>query len=120
MKKIVLTVMTLLSLTMAHAADENLNAVEGIEAYRMEINNKRLAHALDLTSDQLDAVNDVHKEFSANLLSVAAANVEARPAMLKNTIEIDLRYMRMILSAKQYRKYLVLLNATLNNRGLNK
>ena len=105
---------------MAHAADENLNAVESIEAYRMNINDKSLAHALDLTSDQLEAVKDVHKEFCANLMSVAAANEEARPAMLKNTIEMDLRYMRYILSNKQYRKYLTLLNVTLNNRGLNK
>ena len=38
--------------------------------------------------------------------------------MVGKAINKDLKYMHTILSEKQYRKYLMLLNATLKNRGL--
>ena len=39
--------------------------------------------------------------------------------MVNKAIEKDLKYMHYILDRDQYRKYLLLLNATINNRGLN-
>jgi hypothetical protein len=53
------------------------------------------------------------------MMSVAAANKESRKTMMMNAISKDLRYMRIVLDSKQYKKYLLLLNFTLNNRGLN-
>ena len=38
--------------------------------------------------------------------------------MMQNAINIDLRYMRIVLNDKQYKQYLRLLNTTLLNRGL--
>ncbi len=118
MKKLLMTVVALLSMTMAFAEDENLNSTNSLQAYKMEVNYYKLGEALDLSSDQLEAVKDIHHEFCANMMSVAAANKEARPAMMKNAINNDLRFMRSVLNKKQYKRYLLLLNTTLVNRGL--
>lgn len=118
MKKLLMTVVALLSMTMAFAEDENLNSTNSLQAYKMEVNYYKLGEALDLSSDQLEAVKDIHHEFCANMMSVAAANKEARPAMMKNAINNDLRFMRAVLNKKQYKRYLLLLNTTLVNRGL--
>ena len=40
--------------------------------------------------------------------------------MVSKAIEKDLKYMYAVLTKEQYRKYLLLLNTTFNNRGLNK
>jgi len=117
MKRLFLVVVAVLSMTATFAADENLNAVN---AYSMNVNYAKLGQALDLSSDQLVAVEDVHKEFCSDMLSVAASNKEARKAMMHNAIAKNLRNMHYILDEKQYRLYLRLLNTTINNRGLNK
>jgi hypothetical protein len=90
---------------MTFAEDENLNMVENVDAYRMEVNYNRLGEALNLSSDQMEAVQSIHDA--------------SRKAMMKNAIDKELRFMRIVLDEKQYRKFLLLLNVTLNNRGLN-
>ena len=40
--------------------------------------------------------------------------------MLNRAIENDVKWMRYVLNNEQMRTYLMLLNTTLNNRGLNK
>ena len=42
-----------------------------------------------------------------------------RKAMMKNAIDREVRFMHIVINEKQYRKFLLLLNVTLNNRGLN-
>ena len=54
------------------------------------------------------------------VMNAAAANADERENMVKKAVEKDLKYMRYILTESQYRKYLTLLNATFNNRGLGK
>ena len=118
MKRMFLTVVAMLSMTMTFAEDENLNNTANVQAYNMEVNYQRLGDALNLSKDQLEAVQDVHKEFCANMMSVAAASGESRNALMDNAIKKDLDYMRIILDRKQYKQYLLLLNTTLVNRGL--
>ena len=114
MKKIVLTLVAMLSMTMAFAEGENTNVVNDIQAYDMTVNYRKLGQALGLTLDQMESVEDVHKTFCAEMLNAAVAPKDDRKAMEK-----DLKYMHYILDRDQYRKYLLLLNATINNRGLN-
>ncbi len=120
MKKMLLTVVAMLCMTTAFAEDKNLNGVNGMEAFKMEVNYGKLGEALSLTRDQLEAVRDIHQAFCADMMSVAAASGDSQKAMMMNAINKDLGFMRIVLSAKQYRLYLRILNATLNNRGLNK
>ena len=72
----------------------------------------------DFNIDQVEAVADVHKNFTAEMMNAAIAPAEERDAMVGKAVNKDLKYMHTILSEKQYRKYLMLLNATLKNRGL--
>ena len=118
MKKLVVLAVALLSMTTTFAADENASATAATAAYNMNIKMGPLADALSLNIDQVEAVADVHKNFTAEMMNAAIAPAEERDAMVGKAINKDLKYMHTILSEKQYRKYLMLLNVTLKNRGL--
>ena len=118
MKKLVILAVALLSMTTTFAADENASATTATAAYNMNVNMGSLAQALTLNFDQVDAVSDVHKNFTAEMMNAAVAPADERQAMLTKAINKDLRYMHTILSDNQYRKYLMLLNTTLKNRGI--
>ena len=120
MKKIVLTVVAMLTMTMAFAEGDNNNATENVNAYAMNINVNKLGNALGLDIYQMDAVEDIAKSFSTDMQNVAEADKDARQAAFKKAIHKNLNYMRSVLDEEQYHKYLLLLNTTLNNRGLNK
>lgn len=118
MKKIVLTMMALLTMTMTYAENENTTSMQGVEAYNMSVNMKKLAVALGLNFDQMEAVADIHHNFCNEMMLAAHAEGEEKEALLDNALRKDIRYMRYVLDEKQYKKYLMLLNATLRNRGL--
>ena len=52
------------------------------------------------------------------MMLAAQANKDEREALVDVAVKKDVRYMRYILDHAQYRKYLMLLNVTLQNRGL--
>ena len=120
MKRLFLTVMAVLSMTMTFAENEELNTVSNAELYKMNVNFNKLGDALMLSLDQQEAVQDIHSEFCADMLNAGLASVEERPAMVEKAIQKDLKHMRYVLSQSQYRKYLMLLNVTIANRGLKK
>ena len=119
MKKIVLMMVALMSMTFAYAENENANNTLNVEAYDMNVNMRKLAVTLDMTFEQMEAVEDIHRTFCAEMLFAAhAANNEEREKLVEKALKKDVRYMGYILNKEQYRKYLILLNATLRNRGL--
>ena len=118
MKKLMILAVALLSMTTTYAADENASATAATAAYNMNIHMGSLADALSLNIDQTEAVADVHKNFTADMMNAAVAPADEREAMISKAINKDLKYMHTILSDKQYRKYLMLLNTTLKNRGI--
>ena len=118
MKKLVVLAVALLSMTTTFAADENASATAATAAHNMNVNMGSLADALSLNIDQAEAVADVHKNFSAEMMNAAVAPAKERSAMVQKAINNDLKYMHNILNDKQYRNYLMLLNTTLKNRGL--
>ncbi|HIW44202.1 MAG TPA: hypothetical protein H9986_04145 [Candidatus Prevotella stercoripullorum] len=120
MKRLFLTVVAVLSMTMTFADNEKLNNTESANAYNMEVNYGKLADCLGLSIDQAEAVQDIHTSFCADMMNAAGANADERDAMVKKAVEKDLKYMRSVLTEDQYRSYLRLLNATFTNRGLMK
>jgi len=117
MKKILVLAVALLSMaTTTFAADENASATNA--AYNMNVKMGSLADALSLNIDQTEAVADVHKNFTAEMMNAAVAPKEERAAIIDKAVLKDLKYMHGILNDAQYRKYVMLLNATLVNRGL--
>ncbi|MFC2701282.1 hypothetical protein [Segatella oris] len=120
MKKMFLTLVAVMSMTMAFAEDENTVATNTVAAYDMKVNYSKLAEALGLSMDQLESVEDVHKTFCIEMMNAANAPKDDRKNMVDKAIEKNLKYMHYILNNSQYSKYLLLLNTTMNNRGLNK
>jgi hypothetical protein len=118
MKKIVLTLVAMLTMTMANAENEDNNTVEATNAYDMRVNMRKLAVTLGLTLDQMEAVQDIHHQFCNEMMLAAQAEGDERTNMVEQAVKKDVRYMHYILDDKQYRKYLLLLNTTLYNRGL--
>ncbi len=118
MKKIVLMVVAIFTMTTSFAENENNNAVNNVQAYDMTVNMRKLAVTLGLTSDQMEAVQDIHNAFTNEMMLAAHAPAEERKALVDQAVKKDARYMHYILNDKQYKKYLMLLNVTLINRGL--
>ena len=119
MKKIVLMLVAMMTLTMANAENENNNATaEAAKAFDMTVNMRKLAVALGLTIDQMDAVQDIHQQFCNEMMLAAQAIGDERVKLLDEAVRKDVRYMHYVLDEKQYKKYLLLLNTTLTNRGL--
>lgn len=118
MKRLFLIVMALLSMTMTFAENEKLNSVDNANAYNMSVNYVKLAETLDLSADQTEFVQDIHTSFCADMINASTANPDERKEMVKQAIAKDLKFMRNVLSENQYRKYLMLLNLTFSNRGL--
>ena len=109
----------MMSLTMANAENENNNATaEAAKAFDMTVNMRKLAVALGLTIDQMDAVQDIHQQFCNEMMLAAQATGDEREKLLEAAVKKDVRYMHYVLDQKQYKKYLLLLNTTLSNRGL--
>ena len=115
MKKIVLTMVALMSMTMTFAENEGMNATEACD---MTVNMKKLSQALGLTMDQVESVAEVHKTFSSEMMFAAQYGKDERTKMVEKAVNKDLAYMNYILNKDQYRKYVMLLNMTLINRGL--
>ncbi len=118
MKKIVLMMVAMLTMTMANAENENNNTTEATNAYDMTVNMRKLAVALGLTLDQMEAVQDIHHQFCNEMMLAANADGEERQNLVEQAVKKDVRYMHYVLDEKQYHTYLLLLNTTLYNRGL--
>ena len=119
MKRLFLMTIAMLSMTMTFAENEEAKNVANVEAYDMTVNMRKLSVALDLKEDQMDAVESIHNTFKAEMLLAAQADESDRQAMVEKAIDRDVKWMHYVLDQKQYRTYLMLLNATLNNRGFN-
>ena len=118
MKKMILTVVALMSMTMTFAENESAANMNTTEAYNMTVNMNKLTQALGLSDDQIEAVSEIHKSFSAEMMFAAQYGKEERDKKVEKAINRDLAYMNYILNEHQYRKYLMLLNVTLRNRGI--
>ena len=105
MKRLFMVMVAMLSMTLTYAENETASNLNTTEAYDLKtVNMKKLGQALNLSKDQVE--------------SFAEAAGEERTKMVDKAISKDLAYMNYILSADQYRKYVMLLNMTLINRGL--
>ena len=120
MKKMILTLVAMLSMTTAFAEGESTASVNNMEAYELNVNMKKLAETLKLADDQKEAVADIHHTFASELMFAAQYSNNDRKALVARAIENDVKWMRYVLDETQMRTYLQVLNSTINNRGLNK
>ena len=94
----------------------NLSKVE--LNYDFNINYNKLSEYLKLNEKDFKNVKNTHDAFREGmLLASKAKNTVERDSLIKNSIDYEVRNMKMFLSDKQYRKFLRVFNTTLNNRG---
>ena len=116
MKKIILTVMAMFCMTATFA--ENAEA-KNVEAYNMNVNMRSIQRALSLSKEQTEQFADLHQTFCAEMMFAAnAKDADKVNEMVRLAVNKDLQYMSYILNHDQYRKYIMLLNATMRNRDL--
>ena len=120
MKKMILTLVAMLSMTTAFAEGEMAMGTSNMEAYELNINMDKLSEALNLADDQKEAVADINHTFASELMFAAQYNANDRKKLVARALDNNIKWMRYVLDEKQFRTYLTLLNSTINNRGLNK
>lgn len=118
MKRLFFTVVAMLSMTLAFAENENMNSVNNAEAYNLSVNMNQLSKALNLADDQIEAVAEIHKTFCSEMMFATQYGKEERDARVDAAVRKDLGFMNYVLNKDQYKKYVMLLNVTMNNRGL--
>ena len=118
MKKIILFIAFLFTMNASAFAENESN--NSVETYSINTNINSLVRYLDLSADQIEPVESVQKVFEENLKYASYVNGETRKHIINNSIEFDIRNMRYILNKEQYRKYITVLNVTLNNRNIDK
>ncbi len=91
------------------------------KAFEINLNETNIASSLQLTGDQYDKVYAGNVTFQYETRAAGFKKDEVAQQMSFNkALRRNLKYMKTVLDEDQYRKYRMLLNLTVNNRGLNK
>lgn len=118
MKKFILTVFMMLTMSVYSFADDV--KIADASKYEMKINHKRLASFLELTKDQLEWYDEALTKFENNMsFAGTMQNEDSSNRIVSNTLKLNLEEMRYILNKEQYKEYLKLINITLQNKGFN-
>jgi len=125
MKKVILAVVAVMTFTLSFAENgtENNAAFRShrsvnVENYDMSFDMRRLAAKLDLTADQMEAVQVIQDNFNTEMLSAATARGFERRHLVHQAVRKDARQMQRVLNDKQFGTYMMLLGTTLQNKGL--
>lgn len=119
MRKILFIGMFCLGLHAFAGENEVKNVADEISQYELNVNYDRLANVLKLKGEKRESLKDFINYYELDVEnSIISNSEEAKKTLLKNNYEKHVKYMHYILSKKQYRKYIMLLNLTLENRGI--
>ncbi len=118
MKKIVLTVVAMMTFTLGFANTDVHHPNRSAERYDISFDMRRLASKLDLTSEQMEAVQIIQNCFNNDMQSAATARGFERRALVHEAVRKDAHQMHRVLNDKQFNTYMMLLGTTLQNRGL--
>ena len=119
MKKVILTVVAVLSMTTAFAGNEPINGQgNNTSVYELNVNMNQLARTLSLTEGQKYEVQGIMDTFAKELKEAGESEDLYRSMRVKEAINKDVKNMRRVLNKKQMRTFLNVLNSTVANRGL--
>lgn len=111
MKRLGLSVAVLLmSATLAFAGNK--------EKAPFTVSMYQLSSYLQLTSAQVDEVENINEYFQQMQRASLRADEYQKEAKMQKAIYSNLKLMKRVLDADQYRKYVALLNVTNNNNRL--
>lgn len=121
MKKVIIMLAMVLAMNIsanAEEGDESKAQTENVEMYKFNTHHGKLKEVLECGKEQADLVDYAIDEFENDMLFASTvSNVTSRNKVVRNAIKKNLNLMGMTLDKKQYRKYLMLMNLTLMNRG---
>lgn len=114
MKKLIFTILFALATTITFA--------DSVKNYKISnVNINRLSESLNLDSIQSNDFKFVFDSFKNQMNNINdEKDNKIQKIMFDNAIKMNTNLTRQILNKDQYKKYLYLLNLTINNRGLNK
>lgn len=121
MKKIMLTLMAVLSMSISAFAS-NVSARES--SYMLSdsirsININSLAKYLELPAENKKAFGNVYDTFKNKMnKALKMEDSKEKNEMIDKAIRYDLRNVASMLDSEQYHKYLRIFNATLKNKGI--
>lgn len=120
MKKVVFTLIASMVMTAALADTPKTTTANYANAtnYDMTINYGRLAVALNLDGDQMESVKLIHADYIKAMNAAAKAPEAQKKELVRKATQKELARLRYVLDRDQYRKYNMLINTTLTNRGL--
>ena len=119
MKKFFLMMAMMLAMSVySFAEDSNATKLTNTEKYELKVNHRRLACVLDMSKDQMEMSDEILSEFERDMTFASCMDTEeSSEKIVANAVKKNIRYMSYILNDKQYRKYLMLLNLTLEHKG---
>ena len=96
--------------------DKSIHNVE--MNYDFNVNYNKLSEYLKLNDRNFQKVKNAHDSFCEEMLIASRTNnLVERDSIIKSSIENEVRNMKDILPNKQYKKFIKIFNATLNNQG---
>jgi len=119
MKKFFLMMVMMFTMSVySFAEDNNATKLTNTEKYELKVNHRKLACVLDMSKDQMEMSDEIISELERDMVFASCMDTEeGSDKIVANAVKKNIRYMSYILSDKQYRKYLMLLNLTLEHRG---
>lgn len=86
--------------------------------YDFNVNYNKLSEYLKLNGRNFQKVKNAHDSFCEEMLIASKTNnLAERDSIIKSSINNEVCRMKEILSNKQYKKFIKIFNATLNNQG---
>lgn len=122
-KYFLMAMMCLMSIgSFAESNDASILTKSDIESnvkkFEMKVNQRRLACVLDMTIDQMESADIIIRELDDNMAFAGTMGSESSSnKIVGNAVKKNLKYMHYILNDDQYKKYVQLLNLTLQNKG---
>lgn len=117
MKKFfIMAAIALMATANVNAEEKNKDAVR--VDYNIDMNIHALSRCLNLDGDQADVMEYASDLLKEEIAFVKFAKEEKKAARLQRAINRNLAIAHKHLEEKQYHDYLVLMNTTLNNKGL--
>ena len=119
MKKIVLSVVTMMMFAVSYAETSESNKFNRQPInYDMSFDMHRLAVKLDLDANQMEAVQVIQDCFNDEVQEAVTSRGLKRHHLIHQAVRKDAQQMRQVLNDKQYDTYMMLLGVTLRNKGL--
>lgn len=112
MKKIALTLVALMAVTMSFAKSS------ADRRFDMSCDIYRLSVTLNLDEQQMDAVEEIQDNFSNEMMSLSTLKGRQLRHGIHQTVRKDAEQMRQVLNPEQFHTYMRILMATLHNRNL--